>query len=101
MLRFVFLAGGASIAFLAAGTASAQDAPAPDSATEPATAAEQAEPAAPPGDFHQEEGGDIVVTGFRRRAEDVLSGTSVVSGVELARDLRPTIGETLSHQAGV
>jgi iron complex outermembrane receptor protein len=31
----------------------------------------------------------------------VLSGTSVVSGVELTRDLRPTIGETLSHQPGV
>jgi len=43
----------------------------------------------------------IVVTGFRRNREDVLSGTSVVSGEELTRDLRPTIGETLSRQPGV
>ncbi|PSJ39639.1 TonB-dependent receptor [Allosphingosinicella deserti] len=43
----------------------------------------------------------IVVTGFRRNREDVLSGTSVVSGLELIRDLRPTIGETLARQPGV
>jgi iron complex outermembrane receptor protein len=43
----------------------------------------------------------IVVTGFRRNREDVLSGTSVVSGEQLTRELRPTIGETLSRQPGV
>jgi len=43
----------------------------------------------------------IVITGFRRNREDVLSGTSVVSGEELTRDLRPTIGETLARQPGV
>ena len=31
----------------------------------------------------------------------MLSGTSVVSGDELTRDLRPTIGETLARQPGV
>src|SRR5687767_9833962 len=77
----------------------AQDPPAPDAPAEPPENAETV--AAPPGDFHEEEGGDIVVTGFRRSTAEVLSGTSVVSGVELARDLRPTIGETLSRQAGV
>jgi iron complex outermembrane receptor protein len=44
---------------------------------------------------------EIVVTGFRREREDVLSGTSVVTGAELTRDLRPTIGETLARQPGV
>jgi len=47
------------------------------------------------------ESAEIVVTGFRRNREDVLSGTSVVTGVELTRDLRTTIGETLSRQPGV
>ena len=36
-----------------------------------------------------------------RSRGDILSGTSVVSGEELTRDLRPTIGETLAHQPGV
>lgn len=52
-------------------------------------------------DFHQQDSTAIVVTGFRRNREDVLSGTSVLSGVELNRDLRPTIGETLTRQPGV
>jgi iron complex outermembrane receptor protein len=43
----------------------------------------------------------IVVTGVRRNAADILGGVSVVSGAELARDLRPSIGETLSNQPGV
>jgi iron complex outermembrane receptor protein len=44
---------------------------------------------------------DIVITGFTRRREDVLSGTSVVTGAELTRELRTTIGETLARQPGV
>ncbi len=44
---------------------------------------------------------DIVVTGIRRNREDVLGGISVVSGEELQRDLRSTIGETLIRQPGV
>ena len=54
-----------------------------------------------PGDLHAEESNDIVVTGFQRLRGDLLSGTSVVSGDQLTRDLRPTIGETLAHQPGV
>ena len=38
---------------------------------------------------------------LRATPDDVLSGISVVTGEELARDLRPTIGETLARQAGV
>src|ERR1044072_61311 len=45
---------------------------------------------------------DIVVTGiYVRDRSDILSGTSVLTADALQRDVRPTIGETLSHQAGV
>lgn len=78
----------------------AQDA-ARDVAPPPAdTAKPDADAPAKP-DYHADEGETIVVTGFRRNREDILSGTVAISGAELTRDLRPTIGETLSHQAGV
>ncbi|HVF94708.1 MAG TPA: TonB-dependent receptor [Sphingomonas sp.] len=45
---------------------------------------------------------DIIVTAPVRTSErDVLQGTSVLSGEELTRNLRPTIGETLARQPGV
>lgn len=45
---------------------------------------------------------EIVITAIiGRNQQDVLSGTSVLTSTELARDVRPTIGETLSRQAGV
>jgi iron complex outermembrane recepter protein len=51
---------------------------------------------------HPEPAKDIIVTApFERARGDVLSGTSVVSGEDLTRALRPTIGETLAHQPGV
>jgi iron complex outermembrane recepter protein len=51
---------------------------------------------------HDSASGDIVVTAiYARNRADLLSGTSVVSGDDLAREIKPTIGETLSHQAGV
>ncbi|WNO54473.1 TonB-dependent receptor [Stakelama saccharophila] len=51
---------------------------------------------------HEEVSEEIVVTGVLQQSqEDVLSGVSVVSGEELTRDLRPTIGETLAKQPGV
>lgn len=59
---------------------------------------------ATPPDAHGDHGGDpdLVVTAIiARNQTDVLAGTSVVSGEELARDVRPTIGETLTRQAGV
>jgi iron complex outermembrane receptor protein len=59
-------------------------------------------PVARPGpDFHRQEDQDIVVTGFRRNRGDILSGTSVLAGEDLARNMRPTIGETLAQQPGV
>ncbi|MGZ8346168.1 MAG: TonB-dependent receptor [Allosphingosinicella sp.] len=52
-------------------------------------------------EYHSPDDQAIVVTGFVRNRADLLSGTTVVSGEELARELRPTIGETLSRQPGV
>ena len=52
-------------------------------------------------DVHEAEGEAIVVTGFARNRSDILSGVSVVSGEELTRELRPTLGETLARQPGV
>ena len=53
-------------------------------------------------DFHAPPSSDIIVTApFNRDRADVLAGTSVLTGQALTRDLRPTIGETLSHQPGV
>jgi iron complex outermembrane recepter protein len=47
-------------------------------------------------------GGDIVVTAPVLQAEtDVLQGVSILSGEELTRELRPTIGDTLARQPGV
>ncbi len=45
---------------------------------------------------------EIVVSGLLvRNKSDLLAGTSVLTADELTRELKPTIGETLSHQAGV
>lgn len=51
---------------------------------------------------HDNPSSDIVVTGvYARDRADILSGTSVLTADDLRREMRPTIGETLSHQAGV
>jgi iron complex outermembrane receptor protein len=55
----------------------------------------------PPADFHAPEEQNIVVTGFARNRADILGGNSVLSGDELTRDVRTTLGETLAHQPGV
>src|SRR3546814_5756432 len=44
----------------------------------------------------------IIVSGaFQRNRQDILSGTSVLTGTELTRQLKPTTGETLANQPGV
>ena len=73
----------------------------------PAPALAQAEaPSAPTAtaqddNDHHDHADEIVVTGIRRRAGDVLGGISVLDGEELAREMRPSIGETLARQPGV
>ncbi|HYI38723.1 MAG TPA: TonB-dependent receptor [Allosphingosinicella sp.] len=111
MLRYILLAGAA--AALLPAHACAQDIPA-DPAEDRAAATPASPPEEPsddqdyatagrpaPADPHADHTQDIIITGFARNREDVLSGTSIVSGAELARELRPTIGETLARQPGV
>ena len=43
----------------------------------------------------------IVVTGVRRKTEDVLGGVSVLGGQELLSAIRPSIGDTLTRLPGV
>ncbi|MDV3258158.1 MAG: TonB-dependent receptor [Sphingomonas sp.] len=50
---------------------------------------------------HHEHDDEIVVTGVRRKAGDVLGGLSVLDADELAREVRPSLGETLARQPGV
>jgi len=75
--------------------------PEPVPAPAPAAQGPDSQNDAPPAESHAPEDNEIVVTGFPRSRGDILSGTSVVAGDELTRDLRPTIGETLAHQPGV
>ena len=100
MIRIHLLAGAAAAALLMPVAVSAQDAPVPET-SQAETPSSEAPATASPDQSDELEGGEIVVTGMRRSADDMLSGTSVVSGIELARDVRPTIGETLAHQPGV
>ncbi len=70
----------------------------------PATAQQPAGPAPHEpraSDYHDAESGDIVITANFVRELDLLSGTSVLSGTELTRDLRPQIGDTLARLPGV
>src|SRR4249919_2549706 len=52
-------------------------------------------------DAHPSQEQDIVVTGVRRKENDVLGGVSVLDAADLTREVRPSIGETLAKQPGV
>ena len=70
----------------------------------PASAQRAAEPTdrPAPDPYHDEAAATVIVTApFQRDQLDVLSGTSVLTGPELTRELRTTIGETLARQPGV
>ncbi|MGA9580956.1 MAG: TonB-dependent receptor [Allosphingosinicella sp.] len=99
MLRSVLMAGAATALLPTAvfGQGVAADLPADEAAAVPPATSAPARNVAPHADHTQ----DIIITGFARNRDELLSGTSVVSGAELARELRPTIGETLARQPGV
>ncbi|QGP79155.1 TonB-dependent receptor [Sphingobium sp. CAP-1] len=65
--------------------------------------AENAAPAADAANSpYHDQRADIVVTALiPRRQGDILSGTTVVTGEKLTRELRTSIGETLARQPGV
>lgn len=91
-MRYPLFLGAAAIALAVPAVAHA----APDNPAAPADAADGQQRRA------SSEGDAIVVTAPIRTSEkDVLAGTTIVTGEELTRDLRPTIGETLAHQPGV
>src|SRR5687768_15628949 len=87
----------------------AQPAPTPqDSGEQPAAdgqapevpaEAPAAAPAAP--SAHDDHEGEIVVTGRYVGNLDLLAGTAVLDGVELQRDMRNQIGDTLARLPGV
>jgi iron complex outermembrane receptor protein len=79
-------AGCALSALCLAFPALAQTAPTPD-------AGDQA--------YHDDQPAIVVTALIPRKQGDILSGTTVVSGEKLTRELRPTIGETLARQPGV
>ncbi|MBA3667998.1 MAG: TonB-dependent receptor [Sphingomonas sp.] len=57
---------------------------------------------APPAAANKSDTNDvIVVTGSRRRTDDVLGEVSVLGGEDLANAIRPTLGATLASQPGV
>jgi len=84
-MRSLLLAGATAFA-LVSHVAHAQDAAATAPAAAPADAAASAE---------------IVVTGTHTRSDDILGKVDVLGGDSLARNVRPTIGETLARQPGV
>jgi iron complex outermembrane receptor protein len=91
MLKPLLLASAALIAF----PAQAQDAPAPAPAV-PLTQDQDRDHG------HETSNPEIIVTApYSRNQVDVLSGTSVLSGEALNRQLKPTIGDTLSSLPGV
>ena len=53
------------------------------------------------GHHDDEDAADIIVTGTRKKAGDILGGLSVLDAEDLAREVRPSIGETLARQPGV
>jgi iron complex outermembrane recepter protein len=97
MLRSALFAGAAMA--LLPGRALAQ--PADPAEARDSTTQETAAAPAPRRAYHAREEQDIVITGMRRNRSDVLSGTSVVTGDELTREVRTTIGESLARQPGV
>lgn len=99
-MRHALFLSAASLALAIPAAAHAAD---PDTPAAPATPAPaDADDAPAPGQTAPRDGEEIVVTGILPRSEkDVLAGTTVVSGDELTRNLRPSIGETLARQPGV
>ncbi|MFA6114445.1 MAG: TonB-dependent receptor [Sphingomonas sp.] len=97
-MRHLYLLSVASIALaLPAGAYAAPNDTPPDAAN-----AAPADSAPDGQSTTTNQGEDIVVTGVLQQSEkDVLSGTSILTGEELTRDLRPSIGETLARQPGV
>jgi iron complex outermembrane recepter protein len=103
MISCVAMAAAVPFSPAAAQAVTAADATVADADTTAAGAiAGAAEPV--PGNAgaaHPDQDQAIVVTGTRRRAEDILGGVSVVDEAELTRSMKPSIGDTLAKLPGV
>jgi iron complex outermembrane recepter protein len=53
------------------------------------------------GGYHDQRSDIVVTARSPRRQGEILSGTRVITGDQLTRELRPSIGETLARQPGV
>ena len=94
----------ALVLLLPASSLSAQAVPAEDPSIVSSDEVAGADPASPPEEAeqaHSDHDSAIVVTGVRRTAGDVLGGVSVLDKADLTREVRMSIGDTLSKQAGV
>lgn len=68
----------------------------------PALAQRQPPPDTGEAHGHDDRPENVVVTAIIPRAHiDILGGTSVLTGDQLTRDIRPSLGETLARQPGV
>ncbi|WP_294171972.1 TonB-dependent receptor [uncultured Sphingomonas sp.] len=68
----------------------------------PALAQQRSDQAPHGAEDHEHQGShDIIVTAPHRGDLDLLAGTSVLSGEDLQRELRPQIGDTLTRLPGV
>ena len=99
LIRSLLLSGAAFC--LSAPPAFAQTPPPPPERVQPTEEQPEPTPEHAGHDEHEADGQQLVVTGFARNRADILSGVSVISGEELSRELRPTLGETLARQPGV
>ncbi|RYM12928.1 TonB-dependent receptor [Sphingobium cupriresistens] len=91
MSRFPMLRAGCAVTALClAMPALAQTTPTPDAGD-----------ASDQGAYHDAQANIVVTAIIPRKQGDILSGTSVITGQKLTRELRSTIGETLARQPGV
>jgi len=92
--RFILLASSA----LLAAPAAAQDQPPPEQREQPEQSAAQG---AHDDHGHHPQPGEIVVTAPYASDLNILAGTSVLSGEDLQRSVRPQIGDSLTRLPGV
>jgi iron complex outermembrane receptor protein len=87
----IFLVASVAAAALVPHAVRAQDA-----SPTPSSAGSEQPAASPPADD-----APIIVTGTHTRSDDILGNVDVLGGECRARDVRPTLGETLAKQPGV
>jgi iron complex outermembrane receptor protein len=108
MIRHIFLATAAAVIFpvsQASAQTVASEEPPVSAVTDGATGGSSEAEAPVPGNAAKAHAHDdedaIVVTGVKRPTADVLGGVAVLDQEELAHDMKPSLGETLSDLPGV